>query len=114
MTTADQEGWGGALEGAREPVEDPFASPDPSRANRVRALICTEPLHDLQTNRGRRGPLFTSLDCYDIALAVIDFVVDHMGFDSGLSREQSSSSLPARSAPRLRTSMPMRSEKRPS
>jgi hypothetical protein len=83
MTTADQDGWGGALEGAREPVEDPFASPDPSRANRVRALICTEPLHDLQTNRGRRGPLFASLDCYDIALAVIDFVVDHMGFDSG-------------------------------
>lgn len=57
--------------------------PDPSRGNRVRALLCTEPLHELQTNRGRRGPLFAQLDCYDVALATIDFVVDHMGFDSG-------------------------------
>ena len=41
------------------------------------------PSTQLQANRGRRGPLFAQLDCYDIALATIDFVVDHMGFDSG-------------------------------
>ncbi len=80
MTTAEEDGSRGGSEPASD---DPFASPDPSRANRVRALICTEPLHDLQANRGRRGPLFAVLDCYDIALATIDFVVDHMGFDSG-------------------------------
>ena len=83
MIEAYTDGWGGGLDLAREPVGGTFAQPDPSRANRVRALICTEPLHDLQANRGRRGRLFAALDCYDIALATIDFVVDHMGFDSG-------------------------------
>ncbi len=82
MSTADHNGWGEVSDPARQ-VEDPFLASDPSRANRVRALICTEPLHELQANRGRRGGIFAALDCYDIALATIDFVVDQMGFDSG-------------------------------
>ena len=30
-----------------------------------------------------RGGIFPALDCYDVALAAIDFVVDAMGFDTG-------------------------------
>lgn len=83
MTAAHRDGWAVASGTGVYPSEDLSSSPDPSRANRVRALICTEPLHDLQANRGRRGGVFARLDCYDIALATIDFVVDQMGFDSG-------------------------------
>lgn len=57
--------------------------PDPSRSRRVQALLCTEPLHDLQSSRNMRGGIFSLLDCYDVALAAIDFVVDAMGFDTG-------------------------------
>lgn len=59
------------------------AAPDSSRGRRVRALLCTEPLHDLQSSRNMRGGIFPLLDCYDLALAAIDFVVDAMGFDTG-------------------------------
>jgi hypothetical protein len=58
---------------------------DPVRERRVKALTCTEPLHDLQANRGRRGQ--ERYDIYDIGLAAIDSVVDRMGFDSGISRD---------------------------
>src|SRR5437667_10253031 len=61
------------------------ASPDPARERRVKALTCTEPLHSLQTNRGRRG--WDQFDFYDLGLAAIDAVVDKMGFDTGISRE---------------------------
>ncbi len=58
---------------------------DPARERRVKALTCTEPLHDLQANRGRRN--WEQFDFYDLGLAAIDTVVDHMGFDTGISRE---------------------------
>lgn len=58
---------------------------DPARERRVKALSCTQPLHDLQTNRGRRG--WDAFDFYDLGLAAIDAVVDRMGFDSGMRRE---------------------------
>ena len=61
------------------------ASPDPARERRVKALTCTEPLHSLQTNRGRRG--WDGFDFYDLGLSAIDAVVDKMGFDTGISRE---------------------------
>lgn len=60
---------------------------DESRTRRVRALLCTAPLHDLQANRANRGGVFPELDCFDLALGAIDFVVDHMGFDSGADPE---------------------------
>ena len=65
----------------------PSAAPasDPARERRVKALTCTEPLHSLQTNRGRRG--WEQFDFYDLGLAAIDAVVDKMGFDTGISRE---------------------------
>jgi hypothetical protein len=69
---------------ANEEVE-PLPSLDPARERRVKALTCTEPLHSLQTNRGRRG--WDRFDFYDLGLAAIDAVVDKMGFDSGISRE---------------------------
>src|SRR5437667_121092 len=46
------------------------ASPDPARERRVKALTCTEPLHSLQTNRGRRG--WDGFDFYDLGLSAID------------------------------------------
>lgn len=60
---------------------------DESRSRRVRALLCTAPLHDLQATRANRGKIFPELDCFDLALGAIDFVVDHMGFDSGADPE---------------------------
>lgn len=74
---------------ARQPVvpmsspELADAAPDGSRGRRVRALLCTEPLHDLQSSRNMRGGIFPLLNCYDLALSAIDFVVDAMGFDTG-------------------------------
>lgn len=61
---------------------------DASRTRRVRALLCTAPLHELQASRAQRGGIFTQLDCYDLALGAIDFVVDKMGFDTGAEPEQ--------------------------
>ena len=58
---------------------------DPVRERRIKALTCTEPLHALQTNRGRRS--WDHVDFYDLGLAAIDAVVDRMGFDTGISRE---------------------------
>lgn len=60
---------------------------DDSRTRRVRALLCTAPLHELQTSRSSRAPIFAKLDCYDLALGAIDFVVDRMGFDTGADPE---------------------------
>lgn len=61
---------------------------DESRSRRVRALLCTAPLHDLQATRANRGGIFPELDCFDLALGAIDFVVDHMGFDTGADPEE--------------------------
>ncbi|HJU24279.1 MAG TPA: hypothetical protein VJ891_17380 [Casimicrobiaceae bacterium] len=58
---------------------------DSTRERRVKALTCTRPLHELQTNRGLRG--WSQYDFYDLGLAAIDLVVDRMGFDTGISRE---------------------------
>ncbi|MBV8138359.1 MAG: hypothetical protein JO121_22430 [Deltaproteobacteria bacterium] len=70
---------------ATEEAEPPAAL-DLSRERRVKALTCTEPLHSLQTNRGRRG--WERFDFYDLGLAAIDAVVDKMGFDTGINREE--------------------------
>jgi len=64
---------------------EPLVSLDPARERRVKALTCTEPLHSLQTNRGRRG--WERFDFYHLGLAAIDAVVDKMGFDTGITRE---------------------------
>src|SRR3990172_4734469 len=69
---------------AGQPPSSPLL--DPARERRVKALTCTEPLHELQANRGRRN--WDRFDFYDLGLAAIDTVVDHMGFDTGISREE--------------------------
>lgn len=72
-----------------EPGEPPTrpGQRDESRSRRVRALLCTAPLHELQATRANRGGIFPELDCFDLALGAIDFVVDHMSFDSGADPE---------------------------
>jgi len=84
---------GGRYEGVSEAavIENSAAGAgirDESRTRRVRALLCTAPLHELQTNRKSRGGIFPDLDCYDLALGAIDFVVDKMGFDTGANPEE--------------------------
>lgn len=64
---------------------EPCPSHDAARDRRVKALTCTEPLHSLQTNRGRRD--WGGFDFYDLGLAAIDAVVDRMGFDTGITRD---------------------------
>lgn len=59
-------------------------STDLARERRVKALALTAPLHDLERNKVHRG--WEAFDCYDLALATIDTVVDRMGFDSGIRR----------------------------
>lgn len=66
-------------------IDDPGLPLDTARERRVKALTCTEPLHSLHANRGRRG--WEQFDFYDLSLAAIDAVVDKMGFDTGISRE---------------------------
>ena len=82
-----------APQGAVAPPELPGrTSPiDPARERRVKALTCTEPLHGLHTNRGRRG--WHEFDFYDLGLAAIDAVVDRMAFDTGISRGELESAL---------------------
>src|SRR5689334_7781783 len=58
---------------------------DPARERRVKALTCTEPLHSLQTNRGRRG--WDRLGFDNVLLVESDAVVDKLGLDTGISRE---------------------------
>jgi hypothetical protein len=62
------------------------AAADPARERRVKALGLTAPLHELEENKGLRG--WQAYDCYDIALAAIDAVVDRMSFDSGIRRAE--------------------------
>lgn len=82
------------MDGPMLVVERPAGpSVDPARERRVKALTCTEPLHDLQANRSRRN--WGAFDFYDLGLAAIDSVVDRMGFDSGISREELDSALRA-------------------
>jgi hypothetical protein len=59
---------------------------DPARERRVKALALTAPLHELEQNKALRG--WQVFDCYDLALATIDAVVDRMGFDSGIRRTE--------------------------
>lgn len=75
------------MEPGRLPEEPALvAATDPARERRVKALALTAPLHELEQNKGLRG--WQAYDCYDIALAAIDAVVDRMSFDSGIRRIQ--------------------------
>jgi hypothetical protein len=61
-------GDGVAVSSSSQGTEAPhLPSLDPARERRVKALTCTEPLHSLQTNRGRRG--WDRFDFYDLGLA---------------------------------------------
>lgn len=74
----------------------PSAVGDPARERRVKALALTAPLHDLEQNKGLRG--WQAFDCYDLALAAIDAVVDKMGFDSGIRRMNLDAAITAEAA----------------
>jgi hypothetical protein len=87
MTADPQRSWLRPVEDADERTGDGsarLAVADAGRDRRVKALACTEPLHGLQANRSRRD--WERFDFYELGLAAIDAVVDRMGFDTGIGR----------------------------
>lgn len=77
-----------AMSAAQAPAESPLGptAGEPARERRVKSLALTAPLHELEENKGLRG--WAAYDCYDLALAAIDTVVDRMSFDSGIRRAE--------------------------
>ena len=71
----------------RLPLRDP-PWVDDSFVRRVRALLRTGPLHDLETTKALRDGDWSPYDLRGLALAAIDTVIDHMGLEFGASASQ--------------------------
>lgn len=71
----------------RLPLADPPWADD-SFVRRVRALVRTAPLHDLEAGKGQREGDWTPYDLRGLALAAIDTVIDHMGLEFGATGQQ--------------------------
>lgn len=54
---------------------------------RIRTLLYTAPLHELEANKRMRGADWAPFDTRTLQLAAIDFVVDRQGFEGGVGRE---------------------------
>jgi hypothetical protein len=61
---------------------------DDSFVRRVRALVRTIPLHDLEAGKAQREGDWSPYDLRGLALAAIDTVIDHMGLEFGASGAQ--------------------------
>lgn len=61
---------------------------DDSFVRRVRALLRTAPLHDLESGKSLRDGDWSPYDLRGLGLAAIDTVIDHMGLEFGASGEQ--------------------------
>ncbi len=61
---------------------------DDSFVRRVRALLRTAPLHDLEASKGQRDGDWRPYDLRGLALAAIDTVIDHMGLEFGATGGQ--------------------------
>jgi hypothetical protein len=61
---------------------------DDSFVRRVRALLRTAPLHDLEAGKALRDGDWSPYDLRGLALAAIDTVIDHMGLEFGATGEQ--------------------------
>jgi hypothetical protein len=61
---------------------------DDSFVRRVRALLRTAPLHDLEVGKAQREGDWTPYDLRGLALAAIDTVIDHMGLEFGATGTQ--------------------------
>ncbi len=61
---------------------------DDSFVRRVRALLRTGPLHDLEAGKALREGDWRPYDLRGLALAAIDTVIDHMGLEFGASATQ--------------------------
>ena len=69
----------------------PLADPpwvDDSFVRRVRALLRTAPLHDLEATKALRDGDWSPYDLRGLALAAIDTVIDHMGLEFGATGAQ--------------------------
>ena len=61
---------------------------DDSFVRRVRALLRTGPLHDLEAGKALRDGDWSPYDLRGLALAAIDTVIDHMGLEFGATADQ--------------------------
>ena len=61
---------------------------DDSFVRRVRALLRTAPLHDLEVGKAQREGDWSPYDLRGLALAAIDTVIDHMGLEFGATGAQ--------------------------
>jgi hypothetical protein len=61
---------------------------DDSFVRRVRALLRTAPLHDLEAGKSQREGDWSPYDLRGLALAAIDTVIDHMGLEFGATGAQ--------------------------
>lgn len=69
----------------------PLADPpwvDDSFVRRVRALLRTSPLHDLEASKASRDGDWSPYDLRGLGLAAIDTVIDHMGLEFGATGSQ--------------------------
>jgi histidyl-tRNA synthetase len=71
----------------RLPLRDP-PWVDDSFTRRVRALLRTAPLHDLEANKSLREGDWSPYDLRGLGLAAIDTVIDHMGLELGATADQ--------------------------
>lgn len=61
---------------------------DPTFVRRLKALLATSPLHELESSKTLREGGWSSLDLTGLSLVAIDVVVDHMGLvGSGIDVE---------------------------
>ncbi len=61
---------------------------DDSFVRRVRALLRTAPLHDLEAGKALRDGDWSPYDLRGLALAAVDTVIDHMGLEFGATGAQ--------------------------
>ncbi len=73
-----------------------------SAARRLKTLLYTAPIHELEFNKGRRGETWLPYDLRSLQLAAIEYVVNRQGFEGGVARplaEEEISQLAARMVP---------------
>ena len=92
-----------AVPAQTSPGSSPLAA-----ARRLKTLLYTAPIHELELNKGRRGESWLSYDLRSLQLAAIDYVVNRQGFEGGVARplvEEEILQLAARMVPTDRREM---------
>lgn len=83
----DQLDFFGQEPGADEESADFHGEEPTTISRRVRTLLLTGPIHALHRNKAHR-PELRDLDVRTLALVALDFAIEGMGLDSGISRRE--------------------------